>query len=228
MANEKILVIEDEQGINDLISAYLSSEGFQVFTALDGHEGLKMARTIKPNLIVLDIMLPGLDGIEILSQLRKESEVYVILLTAKAEETDKIVGLTVGADDYMTKPFSPRELTARIKAAFRRLRIGSSNMVGEVMSFPHILIDGGTRQVRVDDNLVELTAIEFDLLRVLAEHKGNVLSREQLLEKVWGHDYFGELRVVDVHLGHVRKKLGDREFIATVRGVGYRFIDEEE
>jgi two-component system alkaline phosphatase synthesis response regulator PhoP len=223
----KILVIDDEPSIVNLVTAYLKPEGYEIYTAADGNAGLKAARTYKPDLIVLDLMLPGKDGFEVLSQLRRESNVYVILLTAKTEETDKIVGLSVGADDYVTKPFSPRELVARIKSALRRLQpgtgTGSENMV---LAFRHVRIDTGARQVTVDECPVELTAVEFDLLKALAENRGRVLSREQLLENVWGGTYYGEMRVVDVHLGHIRQKLGSDELIATVRGVGYRFEDE--
>jgi len=226
MPKPKILVIDDEQSILKLVSAYLRPEGYEVYTASDGTSGLKAARAYKPDVVVLDIMLPGMDGVELLSQLRRESDVYVIMLTAKAEETDKIVGLSVGADDYVTKPFSPRELVARIKAALRRQHSSSSLRDRNVLVFRHVRIDTGSRQVWVDDREIELTAIEFDLLKTLAEHHGMVLSREQLLEKVWGHDFFGEIRVVDVHLGHIRGKLGGEGYIVTVRGVGYRFIDE--
>jgi two-component system alkaline phosphatase synthesis response regulator PhoP len=226
MADAKILVIDDEQSIVDLVTAYLRKEGYDVHVALDGPAGLKAARSLKPDLIVLDIMLPGLDGIELLSRLRRESDVYVIMLTAKSEETDKIVGLSVGADDYLTKPFSPRELVARVKAALRRIRVGAGAAETTILAFRHVRIDTGRRQVWVDGEPVELTAVEFDLLKTLAEHRGLVLSREQLLEKVWGYDFYGEERVVDVHVGHVRQKLGDDRFIATVRGVGYRFEDE--
>ena len=223
----KILVIDDEPSIVNLVGAYLKPEGYEVCTATDGPSGLKAARAYKPDLIVLDVMLPGMDGIELLSRLRRESDVYVILLTARTEETDKIVGLTVGADDYVTKPFSPRELTARVKAALRRIQAGTgSGSEGGVLAFRHLRLDIGARRVTVDDRPVELTAIEFDLLRSLAEQRGRVLTREQLLEKVWGGTYFGEVRVVDVHLGHVRQKLGNPDLIATVRGVGYRFEDE--
>lgn len=223
----KILVIDDEPSIVNLVSGYLKPEGYEVFTASDGPSGLKAAQAYKPDLVVLDVMLPGMDGLELLSRLRRESDVYVILLTARTEETDRIVGLSVGADDYVTKPFSPRELTARIKAALRRLKGGAVGGVeNPVISFRHLRIDTGARQVTFDDKPVELTAIEFDLLRALAENRGRVLTREQLLEKVWGGTYFGEMRVVDVHLGHVRQKLGDPDLIATVRGVGYRFEDE--
>jgi two-component system alkaline phosphatase synthesis response regulator PhoP len=223
----KILVIDDEPSIVNLISAYLKPEGYEVLTAMDGPSGLKAARAFKPDLIVLDIMLPGMDGIELLSRLRRESEVYVILLTAKTEETDKVVGLSIGADDYVTKPFSPRELTARVKAALRRIQTAAgSGSETSVYSFRHLRMDAGARTVDVDEQPVELTAIEFDLLKALVENRGRVLSREQLLEKVWGGAYFGEQRVVDVHLGHVRQKLGREDLIATVRGVGYRFDDE--
>ena len=223
----KILVIDDEPSIINLVTAYLKPEGYEVYTASDGNAGLKSARAFKPDLIILDLMLPGMDGIELLSILRRESDVYVIMLTARTDETDKIVGLSVGADDYVTKPFSPRELTARVKAALRRIKTGSTPGVERsVLSFKHVRIDVGAHTVTVDDVPVELTSIEFDLLHALAENRGRVLSREQLLEKIWGAEYFGEMRVVDVHLGHVRQKLGDEALIATVRGVGYRFEDE--
>jgi two-component system alkaline phosphatase synthesis response regulator PhoP len=223
----KILVIDDEPSIVNLVTAYLKPEGYEVFTAADGNAGLKAARAYKPDLIVLDLMLPGKDGFEVLSQLRRETNVYVILLTAKTEETEKIVGLSVGADDYVTKPFSPRELVARIKAALRRLQPGAgAGLNSMILAFRHVRIDAGARQVTVDEHSVELTAVEFDLLKALAENRGRVLTREQLLETVWGGAYYGEMRVVDVHLGHIRQKLGSDKFIATVRGVGYRFEDE--
>lgn len=223
----KILVIDDEPSIVNLITAYLKPEGYEVHTAMDGPSGFKAARVFKPDLVILDIMLPGMDGIELLSRLRRESEVYVILLTAKTEETDKVIGLSVGADDYVTKPFSPRELTARVKAALRRLQVrGVSASETSVYSFRHLRMDVGARTITVDNHSIELTAIEFDLLKALIENRGRVLSREQLLEQVWGGEYFGEQRVVDVHLGHVRQKIGREDLIITVRGVGYRFEDE--
>jgi len=223
----KILVVDDEPSILKLVTAYLEPEGYEVYTAADGPSGLKAARAYKPDILILDIMLPGMDGIELLSKLRRESNAYVIMLTAKTEEIDKIVGLSVGADDYVTKPFSPRELTARVKAALRRLQTGAGpGFESAVLAFRHMRIDVGARQVTVDDRPVVLTSIEFDLLKALAENRGRVLTREQLLQKVWGYDYFGDTRVVDVHLGHVRQKLGEDGFIVTVRGVGYRFEDE--
>jgi two-component system alkaline phosphatase synthesis response regulator PhoP len=223
----KILIIDDEPSIVNLVTAYLKPEGYQVYTAADGLTGLKAARAYKPDLVVLDLMLPGMDGIELLSNLRRESNVYVILLTAKTEETDKIVGLSVGADDYVTKPFSPRELVARIKAALRRQQSGSNPGSDKlILAFHHVRIDTGARIVTLDDQPVDLTAVQFDLLKILAENRGRVLTREQLLEAVWGSTYYGEKRVVDVHLGHIRQKLGSDRFISTVRGVGYRFEDD--
>ncbi len=224
MSAPKILVVEDEASISNLVVSYLRKEGYEVFTAADGPAGLKAARSVKPDLIVLDIMLPGMDGLEVLAQIRREANPYVILLTARSEEVDKIVGLSVGADDYVTKPFSMRELTARVKAALRRLHSGPQ--VGGLLVFEHVRVDAAARLAWFDDQPVELTAMEFDLLRVLAEHAGMALSREQLLEKVWGTNYYGETRVVDVHIGHLRQKLGGEAVIATVRGVGYRFDDE--
>jgi len=226
MSNTKILVIDDEPSIRNLVTSYLQAEGYEYYTASDGPSGLKAARAYQPDVIVLDIMLPGMDGIEVLGQLRRESDAYVIMLTAKAEETDKVIGLSVGADDYLTKPFSPRELMARIKAALRRMRTGSNLPQGEIITTDHLRIDPISRQVWMDAELVELTSTEFDLLLTLAEHRGMVLSREQLLEKVWEGEYFGEIRVVDVHLGHVRQKLGEHHNITTVRGIGYRFERE--
>jgi len=227
MTTARILIIDDESSIHNVLSAYLKAEGYEFQSAYDGPAGLETARSFKPDIIVLDVMLPGMDGIELLAKLRRESNVYVIMLTARSEETDKIVGLSVGADDYLTKPFSPRELVARIKAALRRLQ-NPTDSVGErtVLRFAHLRIDIAARRVWVNENLIDLTSIEFDILLVLAQHQSMVLSREQLLEKIWGYDYFGDTRVVDVHIGHIRQKLGDESLIETIRGVGYRFEDK--
>lgn len=226
MSAKKILIVDDEKDIRDLVLAYLEREGYKVFEASNGKDALNTARTIKPDLVILDIMLPGLNGLEVLSTLRRDSDVYVIMLTAKAEEVDKLVGLNMGADDYLVKPFSPRELVARVNAAMRRMAQTVTKLGGRVFHFAHVRLDEDAHKVWVDDNLLDLTAIEFDLLRTLMAHSGQALTREQLLEHVWGLDYFGEIRVVDVHIGHIRKKLGDR-FIETVRGIGYRFEDEQ-
>ena len=224
MTKHKILLIEDEPSIINLVTAYLKQENYEVQTASDGISGLKIARTFRPDLLVLDIMLPQMDGLEVLTHLRRESNLYVILLTAKAEETDKVIGLSLGADDYVTKPFSPRELVARIKAALRRIHAEVPS-ADTSLHFPRLRIDPASHQVWFDEQLVELTATEFQILLTLAEHPRQVLSREQLLEKVWGGNFYGEERVVDVHLGNLRRKLGGG-FIATVRGVGYRFEGE--
>lgn len=226
MGKAKILVIDDEPGILNVVTAYLRSEGYDFKTAGDGQEGLALVKSYTPDLIVLDIMLPGIDGIEVLSQLRRNSNAYVIMLTARAEETDKLVGLSVGADDYLTKPFSPRELMARIKAALRRYQKPQGDSDRKVYTFSRVRLDSGSRRVWVDGAEIVLTALEFDLLLALADHYGMVLSRQQLLENVWGYDYFGDMRVVDVHIGHLRQKIGE-SLIETVRGAGYRFEDRE-
>lgn len=235
MTSTKILVVDDEPTIVNTVRAYLEREGFVIRTALDGPTALEIARTLEPDLIVLDIMLPGIDGLELLSTLRRESDVYVLLLTAKTEETDKIVGLTVGADDYMTKPFSPRELVARVKAILRRersARIPQHAQHESSFNFERLRIDVDGRRVWKDDQEIEFTPIEFDLLHALARHPGLVLSREQLIEQVWNYDYYGDERVVDAHMGRLRKKIEDDPahpvFIVTVRGAGYRFEGESK
>jgi two-component system, OmpR family, alkaline phosphatase synthesis response regulator PhoP len=221
-----ILVVDDEENILNLVDAYLSAEKFTVHQAKDGQHGLVLFKRYQPELVILDVMLPGMDGLEVLQQLRRTSEVYVLLLTAKSEETDRIVGLTVGADDYLTKPFSPRELVARVKAILRRGRNTLRPDEG-TLTFTNLKIDGQRYKVWRDDQEIELTAIEFKILRVLALHVGIVLSREQLLEQVWGHDFYGDDRLVDVHIGRIRQKLevdpSHPRFILTVRGVGYKF-----
>ena len=218
----KILIVDDEPGIRNLISAYLRKEGYQIYEADDGLKALQAARSFKPDIILLDIMLPGLDGLEVLSHLRRESDVYVILLTAKNEETDKVIGLSVGGDDYLTKPFSPRELVARVKAVLRRLQ--SPSLKNSPLTTQHLRLDPDSRQVWLENQPLDLTTLEFDLLLTFLRYHGQVLRREQLLEQVWGPSYFGESRVVDVHVGNIRRKL-DNRFISTVRGIGYRFED---
>jgi two-component system, OmpR family, alkaline phosphatase synthesis response regulator PhoP len=222
-----ILVIDDEPAIRDILEAYLKADGNTVYLAEDGIQGLALFRRYQPDLVILDIMLPGMDGLEVLQHIRRESAVYVLMLTAKSEEVDRVIGLTVGADDYLTKPFSPRELVARVKAILRRAR---SSDDAQVLHFRHIRIDVQRHEVYRDDEQIDLTAREFKLLTLLASYAGMVLSREQLLEQVWGYDYYGEDRVVDVHVGHIRQKLehdlAEPEFIVTVRGVGYKFGDE--
>jgi two-component system alkaline phosphatase synthesis response regulator PhoP len=236
MTGAKILVVDDEPTIVKTVGAYLEREGYEVHTAIDGPTALEAARTFEPDLIVLDIMLPGIDGLELLNILRQNSNVYVLLLTAKTEETDKIVGLTLGADDYMTKPFSPRELVVRVKAILRRERdVHSPKHEHEhemVLTFGQLKIDIDGHRVWKNDQEIECTPIEFDILRALAQHPGLVLSREQLIEQVWNYDYYGDERVVDTHIGRLRKKIEDDPaqptLIVTVRGVGYRFEGQSE
>jgi DNA-binding response OmpR family regulator len=228
VASAKVLVVDDDESIVDLVSAYLTQEGFQVDVARDGVAALAKARQFQPDVVVLDIMLPGLDGLEVLRRLRNESSAYVVMLTAKTEEADKVVGLSVGADDYVTKPFSPRELVARLRAMLRRGRGREPDVPSLV--FRTLRIDRGRREVWKGDIRVELTAREFDLLYALASYPGRVLTREQLIARIWGADYFGDDRVVDVHIKDLRRKLEDDparpRFIKTVRGIGYRFEDE--
>lgn len=223
-----ILVIEDEEAILNVLEAYLKADGHTVHRAQDGLQGLSIFRRHQPDLVILDIMLPSMDGLEVLQNIRRESNAYVILLTAKSEEIDRIVGLSVGADDYVTKPFSPRELLLRIKAILRRTRGQAEE--NTVMVFEHLRIDSHRHEISRDGESIEMTALELKLLRTLASYPGMVFSREQLLEKVWGFDYFGEDRVVDVHIGHIRQKLeydlSNPQFILTVRGVGYKFGDK--
>lgn len=228
MNEAKILIVDDEPLIVKSLQAYLEREGFAVQSAGDGPTALRLAHTFRPNLVVLDIMLPGVDGLEVLRVLRQESDVHVMMLTARSDETDKIVGLNMGADDYVTKPFSPRELVARIKAVLRR---GRAAAAGEsLLTFRRLRIDAEAHQVWKDGAAADLTAIEFALLRVLAQNRGRVLSREQLIEQVWGYDYYGDDRVVDVHIARLRKKIEDDAnspaLLSTVRGAGYRFEDE--
>jgi two-component system, OmpR family, alkaline phosphatase synthesis response regulator PhoP len=231
MESATILVVDDEQPIVDLVQSYLTAEGYQVYTASDGARALQIARTLKPDLVVLDVMLPGIDGIEVLRRLHQESSVYVLLLTARSDELDKIVGLAVGADDYMTKPFSPRELVARVRAILRRNRVAGNASAADQsrpsLIFETLLIDPERREVARDGALVELTPREFDLLYALAAVPGRVFTRDQLLDNVWGRDFAGNDRVVDVHIGLLRRKLEANPnaplLIQTVRGVGYKF-----
>lgn len=227
MNDQRILVVDDERTILDTVRVYLEQAGFQVETAMDGRSALSLERAFRPDLVVLDIMLPELDGLEVLRRLRQTSSVYILMLTARADEVDKIVGLGMGADDYMTKPFSPRELVARIRAVLRRAR-GSDEGEPPYL-FERLRFDPDARRIWKDGEEITLTQIEYDLASALARNAGRVLSRDQLIEQVWGHDYYGDERVVDVHIGRVRKKLEDDPaeptLIVTVRGAGYRFED---
>ncbi len=225
----RILIVDDEASIVRLLQAYLEREGYEVTTASDGRSALHMARAVRPHLVVLDLLLPEIDGLEVCRLLHQESDVSIIMLTARSEETDKVIGLSVGADDYVTKPFSGREMVARIKAVLRRSRRGSSGPDAEppILHFPTITIDTGRHQVTVHGKEVVLTALDFEILRTLAAKPGLVFTRAQLLERVWGYDFMGDERVVDVHIGLLRKKIevdaAEPTFVKTVRGVGYKF-----
>lgn len=218
------LVVDDEAPLAALVRSYLEREGFEVETAGDGEAGVRVARERRPDVIVLDLMLPGMDGIEACRQIRAFSDAYILMLTAKAEEVDKIVGLSTGADDYVTKPFSPGELVARVRALLRRPRTGSGERFA-VRRFGDLEIDPLAREVRRDGEPVELTRLEFELLDTLSEQPRVAFTRRQLLERVWG-PWFGDEHVVDVHVANLRRKLGDEaragRYVRTVRGVGYR------
>ncbi|MCL4472791.1 MAG: response regulator transcription factor [Actinobacteria bacterium] len=216
-----ILVIEDEESIASFVSMYLKKEGFSVDVAGTGSFGLKLAKENSPRVILLDLMLPDIDGFEVCRRLRHDSDVPIIMLTARDAATDKVVGLELGADDYITKPFDPRELVARVKSVLRRSEAASRGedaviTVGEVTLHP------GRREVQVGGEEVKLTAKEFELLHFLMINQGLALSRRQLLEQVWGYDFYGDTRTIDVHINQVRKKLGDAVRIETVRSVGYK------
>jgi DNA-binding response OmpR family regulator len=215
-----VVVVDDENNIADLVELYLEREGYRVQKAATGEGALAAVAEHRPRLVVLDVGLPDIDGLEVCRRLRQTSQVPVIFLTARDGEIDRVLGLELGADDYVTKPFSPTELVARVKAVLRRADGGGPST--EVLQAGDVTIDVGRREVVVDGEVVPFTTKEFDLLRFLAERTGLALSRQQILDGVWGYDWFGDARTVDVHIAQVRKKVGDALQIATVRGVGYR------
>ncbi|MCK6212521.1 response regulator transcription factor [Georgenia sp. EYE_87] len=224
----RILVVDDEAGIRRVLRGYLEADGLEVTEAASGEAAVAQVRAGSPDLVLLDVMLPDVDGIEVLRRIRTFSDVYVVLVTARAEETDKLVGLAVGADDYVTKPFSPREVAARVKAVLRRGRTPGAQSDRIVLD--GLTVDLAGREVDVGGRRVALSALEFDLLASLAGSPGRVFSRRQLLERVWGYDFYGDERVVDVHVRNLRKHLGDDaaapRIVGTVRGVGYKCLLE--
>ena len=221
-----ILVVEDESSIASFIALYLKNAGYQVKTVATGSGALNQVAAGMPSLIILDLNLPDMDGIEICRRIRKSSDVPILMLTARDEDVDKIIGLEVGADDYLTKPFNPRELVARVKSVLRRA--GPERRRDESKELRHgdLSIDAGKREVYVGDQEIQLAPKEFDLLWELLDHRGLVLTRDQLLERVWGYTFAGDTRTVDVHVRQVRRKLGDASPIVTVWGVGYKVASE--
>lgn len=222
----KVLVVDDEQDILDLVRYHLEREGYHVMACGDGKSALDLVSREKPELVILDLLMPGVDGLEVCRLLRRDSAIPIIMLTAKTEEADRVVGLEVGADDYVTKPFSPRELVARVKAILRR---GAPSPDEKLLTFGDLSMDFARYQVRVKGKPISLTAKEMELLKTLVQAKGRVLTRDFLLERVWGYDRAGEIesRTVDVHIRRLREKLGhEARRILTVKGAGYRFDRE--
>jgi two-component system alkaline phosphatase synthesis response regulator PhoP len=227
--SNKILVVEDEQSIQTIVRTYLESAGFHVVCVDNGLEALPTVREQQPDLVILDLNLPGMDGIEVAVRLRQESEIYILMLTARSEEADRVAGLRIGADDYLTKPFSPRELVARVEAILRRRR--DYGQPSNVLVFEHVRIDPDSYEVHGGNDLIDLTHTEYNVLFELARHAGHVLTRDQLIDRVWGVGFYGNERVVDVYVGQVRRKLeqaSGQSLIETVRGVGYKFTDKPQ
>ncbi|MGP1441090.1 MAG: response regulator [Anaerovoracaceae bacterium] len=228
---DKVLIVEDEKSISDIIKFNLEKEGFEVCVAYDGEEALLNAKVEDPELILLDVMLPKVDGFTVCKKIRETSNVPIIILTAKEEEVDKVLGLGLGADDYMTKPFGMRELIARVRANLRRVMLSADNSESKVLDIGNLTIDLNRFEIRKDGTVLELTLREFELLRYLAERADKVFSREQLLEEVWGYEYYGDIRTVDVTVRRLREKLEDNsshpKYIMTKRGIGYYFHDPQ-
>jgi DNA-binding response OmpR family regulator len=220
---QTILVVEDEQAIASFVGAYLRKDGFSVRMTASGREALMLVATESPALVILDLMLPDLDGLEVCRRIRETSTMPVLMLTARDDDLDKIAGLEVGADDYLTKPFNPRELVARVRAILRRsgdrAKAGAD---GGILEHGDLVLDAGRRECRVGDEEIRLAPKEFDLLWELLDHRGLVLTRDQLLERVWGYTFAGDTRTVDVHVRQLRRKLGDASPIVTVWGIGYK------
>jgi two-component system alkaline phosphatase synthesis response regulator PhoP len=230
LAKEKILVVDDERNIVELVKYNLEKEGYEVVCAYDGIEALNVARQERPDLIILDVMLPGTGGLDVCRTLRKETKTPIIMATAKSEEIDKILGLELGADDYVTKPFSPRELVARVKAVLRRTSTKAEEK--DELSFDHLTINLVKHEVRLKGDEVDLKPKEFDLLKLLCTNPGKVFTRDYLLEQLWGYDYLGDTRTVDVHMRRLRQKIEEDpaspRYLKTVHGIGYKFQYEEK
>lgn len=224
---KKILVVDDEKSIADIVSFNLKAEGFEVIVAYDGQEAVKQALTDNPDLIILDVMLPEKDGFQVLKEIRQQKQVPVIMLTAKEEESDKVCGLDLGADDYMTKPFGMKELLARVKANLRRTEYSHDNEDNEFIVYGELTIDLNKYEVRKNGEAIDLTLREYELIKFLSTTPEQVYTREKLLEEVWGYEYYGDIRTVDVTVRRLREKVedesGEYKYIITKRGVGYYF-----
>jgi two-component system alkaline phosphatase synthesis response regulator PhoP len=225
---QTVLVVEDEASIASFVSLYLKNAGYTVRTASTGGEALTMSAAEQPALIILDLNLPDIDGIEVCRRIRKSADIPILMLTARDEDVDKIIGLEVGADDYLTKPFNPRELVARVKSVLRRSAPDRKDLESATLRHGDLLIDAGRREVHVGDEEIQLAPKEFDLLWELLDHRGLVLTRDQLLERVWGYTFAGDTRTVDVHVRQLRRKLGEASPIVTVWGVGYKVSPARE
>ncbi len=223
---QTVLLVEDEASIASFVSMYLRNAGYTVRTAPTGEDALTQVESDPPALIVLDLMLPDVDGVEVCRRIRQDSDIPILMLTARDEDVDKIIGLEVGADDYLTKPFNPRELVARVKSVLRRAAPEHRRVESKQITRGELVVDAGRREVHVGDKEVQLAPKEFDLLWELLDHRGLVLTRDQLLERVWGYTFAGDTRTVDVHVRQIRRKLGDASPIVTVWGVGYKVTPE--
>jgi DNA-binding response OmpR family regulator len=225
-SGQTVLVVEDEASIASFVAMYLKNAGYGVKVASTGSDALAQLSSNSPALIVLDLMLPDVDGVEVCRRIRQDSDVPILMLTARDEDVDKIIGLEVGADDYLTKPFNPRELVARVKSVLRRSAPESRRGESKQIRHGELVVDAGSREVHVGDEEVQLAPKEFDLLWELLDHRGLVLTRDQLLERVWGYTFAGDTRTVDVHVRQIRRKLGEASPITTVWGVGYKVAPE--
>ena len=225
MSKNKVLIIDDDKQISTILRDYFQYENFEVISAFDGKEGLRKVKNENPDVIILDIMLPQLDGWEVCERIRQSNNVPIIMLSAKNTDTDRITGIELGADDYVTKPFSPKEVVVRTKAILRRVEGENKKNDNKIRKYPSLIIHNDQRRVKVDDEIIDLTPKEFDLLWTLTSQPKKVFSRDELLKKVWGYDYFGDVRTVDTHIKSLRKKLGEDAggYIKTVWGVGYKF-----
>lgn len=223
---QSVLIVDDDENVHEFLNLYLKKEGYHTFSAYNGNDAIKLFRENSPSVIILDVMMPGLDGFEVCKSIRNESKVPIIMLTAKGEDIDKILGLEIGADDYITKPFNPREVTARIKAVLRRVD-DFSNVSNKIISYPGLEINLNDYSVKIDNCPISCTSKEIEILWVMANKPNRVFTREQLLELVWGYEYAGETRTVDTHIKRIRSKLAIKNEspwdIKTVWGVGYKF-----